>query len=241
MSSINSTQNSSCISKKPEQVLHNENSSSSLSNKVVWNTATPTVFSGHNRTPSDLNLNNSNNNLEQSFFSTSSIESFVSNEELSNEKKTKNSKISCLNFSEDQPFHNRLNFKERIEEIFKIYPDYESLSLGDITENSFFSILWTPVKSTNNFQNQSSFLVYYRFRGKSFTNSLKCLSVIGMISNKIDEEFWLTNQHLNYNPKYMNDFLFNKIIEDFCINKYRFLQLIVNFCLILGFLSKICI
>ena len=222
-----STNYSSNSSKKPEVITsQNENSSSSLNNRIPSNNLTPPIIRGHNRTPSDFNLNNSNNNLEQSFFSTSSIESVVSNEEFNNEKKRKNSKVSTsyLNFSEDQPHHNRQNFKQKIDEIFKLNPEYESLLLGDISENSFFSILWTPVKSTNNFQNQASFLVYYRFRGKSCTNTIKYLSVVGMISNKIDEEFWLTNQHLNYNPKFMNDFLYNKIIEDFFKNKYRYLQ-----------------
>ena len=66
---------------------------------------------------------------------------------------------------------------------------------------------------------------------ESISNSVKYLSVIGMISSKLDEEFWLTNQHLNYNPKFMNDFLYTKIVEDFFKNKYRYLQINVRFLL----------
>jgi hypothetical protein len=244
---FNSTQYSSNSSKKPEGNIVKEESNSSFNPLRANSTLTPPISRVHTRTPSDFNLNNlSNNALEQSFFSTSSIESFVSNEEVTmiNEKKhRRSSKLSstCLNFSEDQPLHNRQNFKGKVDEIFKMYPEYENLLLGEISENSYFSILFTPVKSTTNFNNQASFLVYYRFRGKSFSNSLKYLSVIGMISNKIDEEFWLTNQHLNYNPKYMNDFLYNKIIEDFFKNKYRYLQVNVIAFLNIGFLSQICL
>src|SRR5262249_53523122 len=98
----------------------------------------------------------------------------------------------------------------------------------DITDNSYFSILWSPTKSSNNYTNNTSFLVFYRFRNKYLSNSVKYVPVIGLITDKLNEEFWLTNSNLNCNPNQMNDSTFNRIVDDFSKNKYRYNQVIVS-------------
>ena len=137
-------------------------------------------------------------------------------------------KYPCISFSENQPIHNRLNFRDRVNEIYRIYPEYQNLTLKDITDNSYFSILWSPTKSSHNYTNNTSFLVFYRFRNKYLSNSVKFVPVIGLLTNKLDEEFWLINTNLNYNPNLMNNSNFNKILEDYSKNKYKYSQVIVN-------------
>jgi hypothetical protein len=202
----------------------------------------------HNRVPSDLSINNIEHS--SSFFSTSSIESLVSEDTTGGlggtsesggkhrKHQYRNSKnISCLNFVEDTPLHMRANLITKTAEIFKHNPEFENLNLSDISENSYFSILWTPTKSTGKFINQTSFLVFYRFKStRILSNNIKYLQIVGLIPNKLDEEFWLSNVNNNV---VTNENLFNKSIDDFFKNKYKFLQYNVSilFFIYLGMLS----
>ena len=163
-------------------------------------------------------------NIEQ--YSSVDSNSLISNDET-NKIFSFLKKFHYLSITEDQTIHNRPNFQSKVDEIYAIYPEYEFLTLKDITDNSYFSILWTPIKSTHNFANNTSFLVFYRFRNRYLSNAVKYVPVIGLLSNKLDEEFWLTNTNLNYNPNVMTESNFNMIIEDYNKNKYRYSQVIV--------------
>ena len=232
----NTSMYSSTSSRKNDLIVLNTmtNCSSNKSSKDNSLISTPVIsnlskfFPMNAVNPPELNLNQI---IDQStsFYSNSSIESINPSEETSIDKiKFLSKRFPFISFTEDQPLHNRPNFQDKIEEIFTIYQEYENLTLNDITDNSYFSILWSPTKSTNNFVNNTSFLVFYRFRNKYLSNAVKFVPVIGLVTNKLDEEFWLTNTNLNYNPKYLNDFTFNKIFEDFSKNKYRYNQVVVR-------------
>lgn len=126
--------------------------------------------------------------------STSSLESFFSLDDFNkggcNRKQSGN--ILKLQFYEDSNIYNRPILNTRTDEIFSGNPDIESLSFSEINEKSWFSILWTPKEECYGATSES-FLVLYRFRNKYLTNSLKSLTVMGILANKIDETnqaFW---------------------------------------------------
>jgi len=142
------------------------------------------------------------------------------------------STITLINFSEDQNLSNRLNLIEKLQEIFDMVPELHILSLSQLTESSYFTLLWTPTKSNRGFSNSTSFLVFYKFREKSISNAIRAISVIGMISNITDDDFWFKNQLTPYNNLYMNDALYNKLVKDFLENKCKYLQIKVMYNLI---------
>jgi hypothetical protein len=186
-----------------------------------------------NSNSSDSNLNKLND-LSSSYHSNSSFSvdnlSVMSTEENSNDLLklyTYLKKYPGLCFTEDQPLHNRSNFQDKIKEIFSLNPEYENLVLNDITDNSYFSVLWTPIKSTKTFVNTASFLVFYRFRNKYLSNAVKYVPVIGLLTNKFEEEFWLTNTNIISNPECLTETVFSKVIEDFSKNKFRYNQVLV--------------
>ena len=134
-------------------------------------------------------------------------------------------KRTLINFHEEQNIQNRLDMIQKLEELFEFLPELENLSLSEINEVSYFSLLWTPIKSNRGFQNSTSFLVFYRFRERTLTNSLRALSVIGMVSNMTDEEFWLKNQLITCDKSKMNEYVCNELIKNFHENKYKYIQI----------------
>jgi len=72
-------------------------------------------------------------------------------------------------------------------EIINNYPKLFYRSLGEISADSYFSVLWTPNKS-----DERSFLVLYKFTNGDFTKSFRFIPVLG-VKTKIfddDQEFW---------------------------------------------------
>jgi hypothetical protein len=107
-----------------------------------------------------------------------------------------------IQYTEDRPHHMRPIMKNKIEDLCKQF-EMDEISLNQLSQNSWYSVLWTSQKLN------SSFTVFYKIRGNVFTNCVKFIPVIGCIVERtIDEAFWLTNQATNLN--YMEDFLRNK-------------------------------
>ena len=117
--------------------------------------------------------------------------------------------ISVVNFYQTDLIHNRKHFCTQTQEIYEKYPECQTIALNEITDSSYFSVLWTPTKSVG-YANNTSFLVFYRFRNKYLSDSVKFVPVIGCVSSKFEDEFWLTNQNLQIENN-MNEFAFNKM------------------------------
>ena len=150
--------------------------------------------------------------------SNSSLESYFSIEDLnskSNFKKNLSCNIHRISYYEENNIFNRQILNNTIDNLFKQHTELENLVISDINnEKSWFSLLWTP-KSTNYGSNEVSFLVIYRFRNKISNGSLKTLSIIGIIANKIDEDnqlFWFANPNANnvYDFKVQDEFMRSK-------------------------------
>jgi hypothetical protein len=175
-----------------------------------------------------LNGNQQQNTTNDLNSTLDSVFSHISHISLDNEKK-----CHSIQFLEDKPLHFRPTFKAKISEIFDSYRDHavEELTLGDISEESYFSILWTPKKTQFIDDNNISFLIYYSFREKIISNSIKFLPVIGIITNRIqDEFFWFSNQALVNQLTFREDFINNKnAFEDLIQNLDNFVHLqIIN-------------
>ena len=200
----------------------NNSFSSMNSRKTDLNSETLTKSGFRNQGIHNIPLSTSN--FETSTYQSNSTEgslfSAVEEENLYEKLKKIDNVSLVVDFTEDQILYNRVVMKEKIDVLFKKYPELEFANLGDITENSYFSILWTPFKSSNFFQNNTSFLVYYKFRNKQFTHSVKFLPVIGLISRLLDEEFWFANILLE--SLIMNEVIFAKLTEDFIRNRYHY-------------------
>lgn len=140
------------------------------------------------------NLNSPNYETLSHNLSTSSLESYFSIEDIPKVKHQRNvsGTTSKLTYFEEINYYNRSNLKSKLNELVKSNPEIDFMTLNDISSKSWFALLWTP-RATTYGSTEVSFLVFYRFRQKYPTGSLKTLPVIGVMANKIDEEnqlFW---------------------------------------------------
>jgi hypothetical protein len=109
---------------------------------------------------------NSNNNstLDGSFLSKSS-----------EDKENKNNRIKNNIFFKEsvKEIYNMANYTEQYKKIQKNFPEIEELELGEINNDSYFSLIWTPIKTFQNknfdcieFDNMNniSFEIFYKFK-----------------------------------------------------------------------------
>ena len=109
---------------------------------------------------------NSNNNstLDGSFLSKSS-----------EDKENKNNRIKNNIFFKEsvKEIYNMANYTEQYKKIQKNFPEIEELELGEINNDSYFSLIWSPIKSFQNknfncieFDNMNniSFEIFYKFK-----------------------------------------------------------------------------
>lgn len=139
-------------------------------------------------------------------------------------------------------------FKEQTENMFKSKPYFSNKTLGDITHNSWFSIIWTPslptqtkfesnYKSIDFNQFNSSFKVFYQFRNATVTKTAHFLSIAGILNNSICKKnsdaalrqlssFWFSNFSNNMDNnqllqnKVNNNNLFYTLVENVCRLEY---------------------
>jgi len=174
----------------------------------------------------ELNKSNINDNLNNTSNLNSTLDgSFFSHlSECENLTKTKNSVF----YFEDLALHLRPMFCERANNFLKSN-ELENITLGEIAENSWFSILWTPEKNKyNNFHESfANFLIFYKIRPYNFNNKISYISVIGIFSGDIDDEiFWFSNQaNIQY---FNNNRNLQMIKEDFYKNRIEYLKLMVK-------------
>lgn len=210
------------------------NTSSNMSDQVnsSFSSISSRMTNDMNKTTSGLRQQNSHVNINTPNFETlthhsnSTAETLLHIEDenfLFEQLKKSDNSVSVISFEEDKVLYNRDIMSQKLEELFKNHPDLENATIGDISENSYFSILWTPTKSSNFFQNNTSFLVYYKFRNKHLSYSIKFLPVMGVVSNKTDDEFWFSN-NIFADTVLFNEVIVNKLTEDFVKNRFQYHQ-----------------
>ena len=189
-----------------------------------------------------LSINTLNNNTSFTSNNTTLDGSFLSN-------KSSFIKKTDIFFRENvKEIYNMKCYNEQIRNIKKNYSEIEELELNDIGYDSYFSIIWTPIKSFSNPKyncieynnlNSLSFEIIYKF--KTGNNTGHFMEVCGIQEKDIkgndtncnffscDDYFWFTNK--SYNPISMKNnynitllqqqmFLFNK--NYFCLLKNNF-------------------
>jgi hypothetical protein len=163
------------------------------------------------------NVSNLNSTLDGSFLSyASEFESYSS--------KQKNSVF----YYEDLAIHLRPLFCEKAIK-FLTSNELDSISLSEVTDNSWFSVLWTPEKNKKDSYQEANayFLVFYKIKPAAFDGKIGFLPVIGIQSGKLsDEIFWFSNQ--SSIQSLVNRGNLQKMKEDYYNNQIAFIQLMVN-------------
>lgn len=184
-----------------------------------------------------FSLQPSFSNMDSTTLSSFDNLSFNSEDDLS-EKKIKLKISNALSYHEDQPVHKRKVLSETIDELLLANKELGSMKITELTEDSWFSILWTPLKSTLSASNKqnASFLVFYKFvaEEKPFLclgDKIKALKVTGVIANGLEDDyFWFSNNMPIFNISSLSDSqIFSKLSEDFYNNKCLYTANLVNF------------
>ena len=186
-------------------------------------------------------INTSNNNTSITSNNTTLDGSFLSNKLSSLQKQV-------INFKEEKKeIYNMKCYNEQLRKLKKDYSEIEELELNDIGYDSYFSLIWTPIKSYSNPKyncieynkfNSFSFEIFYKF--KTGNNSGHYLEILGINvkyikGNDINcsifhdfDYFWFTNKSCN--SIQMNIYYFTFLQQQmFFINKKQFCVLKNNY------------
>jgi hypothetical protein len=129
-------------------------------------------------------------------------------------------------FYEEEYFYNRPTLHQRIFQLFDENSELKSLKFKEISNDSWMSILWIP-KATEYGANDVSFLVFYRFNLKSFSNILQSMEIIGVMANKIDDSnqmFWFSKFNFIYTVDPLAHNVYDhKVQEEFMRSKSNYL------------------
>jgi hypothetical protein len=195
----------------------------------------------------DVNYNNINNNTNFYSNNNSTLDgSFNSNSK--EDKSFYNNKKIYFNEFNTEIFKLK-SFNEQLLNLFKLYPEIDDLELSDINNDSYFSIIWTPLIIEQNKYNEKigniSFEVFYTFKSNFVKNSAHYMNIIGIkekncFGNETDNEndipyfnsFWFLNQNnlISFNNNFNNNiyFIHQKQQEFLIINKKFFNYLKYN-------------
>jgi hypothetical protein len=103
-----------------------------------------------------------------------------------------------IEFFETKPPYSRPILIEVFQYLFEKFPVLKEINLSNLSQNSWFSLLWTPLKSTNTKLSCTSFLIYYQFSIndqvlKTQVNSAyEEIPLIGILPIKMDENIWFS-------------------------------------------------
>ena len=198
----------------------------------------PTINSMYiNLKEDNTNTASTNNNPNDSSTLDGSFRTSISSSQQ--DEKTIMNCINCFNtkkivFKEQvKENYNVKSFMEQVKYIEKTNSEIDELTLNDIYTDSYFSIVWTPLKTAQpkdlkgmkfvESGNCSSFEIFYRFRGNKLSNTAHYMNVIGIAEKDIKgrninslnypmfDYFWFANRSANANQFLMNkDLYFNK-------------------------------
>ena len=129
-----------------------------------------------------------------------------------------------ISFAENKPVHYRNSYFKQLKELKKELPFFVKLNIEDIDlMESFFSILYSPLSSTKEQVNYTSFLVYYQFtkeinkemfgEKKEKINDYEKLTVCGILPLNLNAELFL--QRINL-IQYLMNIPVAPMFQDFC-------------------------
>jgi hypothetical protein len=119
----------------------------------------------------------------------------------------KSGKCICIEYYETKPPHSRQILIKQIEQLLNEYDALKNIQINNIDYSSWFSVLWTPYKSSKGNLINCSFLSYYQFNSKNFSieecnsNNFTEIPIIGILPIKFENKLFLTgiNKNLQLN------------------------------------------
>jgi len=104
-----------------------------------------------------------------------------------------------IQFYENKPNHSRNLLYDQIETFFNQFPILNDLKLNDVSNTSWWSVLWSVSKAGKSQMANTSFLSYYQFKYSEvddfftkFYNKFVEIPLIGILPIKMDDSVWLT-------------------------------------------------
>jgi hypothetical protein len=136
-----------------------------------------------------------------------------------------------IEFYEHKPPHSRQILSNQIGILFENFETLKNISLEKLDHNSWFSILWSPMKSSKSSFMNTSFISYYKFLGATLReNILKGnlreyseLSIIGVLPIKFENKLFLS-RIINMNS-ISNNFQYPLYIENTSLLKSSIVRL----------------
>ncbi|MCQ2818850.1 MAG: hypothetical protein MJ252_16415 [archaeon] len=195
--------------------------------------------------PESSSINPTNISLNTEY-SSSNDNSFLGPKSIPDDRNSvSETLVNFVNFKEkEEEIYFKKNLIENLENINKEYPGFEDLTLKEIKEGSYFSIIWFPkkiFKPTEDFGNckfvesekHSILEVIYRIKGNTISNTGKELKVIGIVERNPKgiiintlgvsyfDKFWFTNV-----SNHKNEFYYE---QDMNSNKEIYMRYLSNY------------
>jgi len=116
-----------------------------------------------------------------------------------------------IEFFENKPTFCRPILVDAVSTLFEKLPVLKEVSLSNLKRSSWFSLMWTPSKSSSPKMANTSFLVYYQFNLTEFVRKGNSpfaeIPIIGTLPIKMEENVWLNkinNCSQNFGFNYLN-------------------------------------
>ena len=130
-----------------------------------------------------------------------------------------------INFQEENEVWNRELLFEKVQEIFKSDCDLNDLTIGEISSESYFSILWTEKNNVHPYATftSPSFLIFYKFKNcTKLSNSIHFTPVIGFISSKINDDIFWFSSNCSNNHGTINKTMNSTFNDSFILNNNKY-------------------
>lgn len=123
-----------------------------------------------------------------------------------------------LEYYETKPPHLREIFIREISTFSKILPVMNKILLSQLSGNSWFSILWNPMKSTSHDFISTSFITYYQFKFSEESLGKQTpyaeIPIIGILPIKFVHKIFLEKISKNYVRKIYDNLILKSSLEN---------------------------
>ena len=220
-----------CLFRLDPQTYTKCNFFPSLNTVYIVTNANESLYS--NATTTITTNNDTSSTLDESF-----INSISSNQDDNNN----NNKTHKIIYKEQiKEIYYTSSYSNQIQSLMKEFTELDELTIGDISSESYFSLIWTPMKTPQpqmkgmkfiECENYSSIEVFYKFKNDKIIESAHYMKVIGInekdikgrnissYDNNLFDFFWFANK--TPTPNMFNQFLFE---QDLLNNKNSFYAL----------------
>ena len=218
-----------CLFRLDPQTYTKCNFFPSLNTVYIVTNANESLYS--NATTTITTNNDTSSTLDGSF-----INSISSNQDDNNNKTHK-----IIYKEQIKEIYYTSSYSNQIHSLIKEFTELDELTIGDISSESYFSLIWTPMKTPQpqmkgmkfiECENYSSIEVFYKFKNDKIIESAHYMKVIGInekdikgrnissYDNNLFDFFWFANK--TPTPNMFNQFLFE---QDLLNNKNSFYAL----------------